>query len=114
MLGTVEVTAGVVFRYSGHSLVWYDEVATILLAAFGAHGTIWLVVPGITAALGCAASVGIALTDRPAFSVQHHPEASPGPQDSHYLFTRTRLVMPITRAGSWITSRIPLSSASGW
>ena len=31
---------------------------------------------------------GIALEDRPAFSVQHHPEASPGPQDSHYLFTR--------------------------
>ena len=28
----VEVAAGVVFRYSGHSLVWYDEVATILLA----------------------------------------------------------------------------------
>jgi TRAP-type C4-dicarboxylate transport system permease small subunit len=27
-----EVTAGVIFRYSGHSLVWYDEVATILLA----------------------------------------------------------------------------------
>ena len=31
---------------------------------------------------------GIALTDRPAFSVQHHPESSPGPQDSHYLFAR--------------------------
>jgi carbamoyl-phosphate synthase small subunit len=31
---------------------------------------------------------GLALTDRPAFSVQHHPEASPGPQDSHYLFER--------------------------
>ena len=31
---------------------------------------------------------GIELTDRPAFSVQHHPEASPGPQDSHYLFAR--------------------------
>lgn len=28
----VEVTAGVIFRYSGYSLVWYDEVATILLA----------------------------------------------------------------------------------
>jgi TRAP-type C4-dicarboxylate transport system permease small subunit len=28
----VEVTAGVVFRYSGYALVWYDEVATILLA----------------------------------------------------------------------------------
>jgi carbamoyl-phosphate synthase small subunit len=31
---------------------------------------------------------GMALTDRPAFSVQHHPEASPGPRDSHYLFDR--------------------------
>ncbi len=31
---------------------------------------------------------GIALTDKPAFSVQHHPEASPGPRDSHYLFDR--------------------------
>jgi carbamoyl-phosphate synthase small subunit len=31
---------------------------------------------------------GLALTDRPAFSVQHHPEASPGPQDSFYLFRR--------------------------
>ena len=31
---------------------------------------------------------GISFTDRPAFSVQHHPEASPGPQDSHYLFAR--------------------------
>ncbi|MBT6330450.1 MAG: hypothetical protein HOJ34_11770, partial [Kordiimonadaceae bacterium] len=25
---------------------------------------------------------------KPVFSVQHHPEASPGPQDSHYLFDR--------------------------
>jgi carbamoyl-phosphate synthase small subunit len=31
---------------------------------------------------------GIALTDRPVFSVQYHPEASPGPRDSHYLFER--------------------------
>lgn len=31
---------------------------------------------------------GIALKGRPVFSVQHHPEASPGPQDSHYLFRR--------------------------
>jgi carbamoyl-phosphate synthase small subunit len=29
---------------------------------------------------------GLELTDRPAFSVQYHPEASPGPQDSRYLF----------------------------
>ena len=31
---------------------------------------------------------GIQVTGRPVFSVQYHPEASPGPQDSHYLFDR--------------------------
>ena len=31
---------------------------------------------------------GIAFSDRPIFSVQFHPEASPGPQDSFYLFQR--------------------------
>jgi carbamoyl-phosphate synthase small subunit len=31
---------------------------------------------------------GIRLTGKPVFSVQYHPEASPGPRDSHYLFRR--------------------------
>ena len=31
---------------------------------------------------------GIRVVGKPVFSVQHHPEASPGPQDSHYLFRR--------------------------
>jgi carbamoyl-phosphate synthase small subunit len=41
---------------------------------------------------------GIAMTDRPVFSVQHHPEASPGPQDSFYLFER--FVGSMERAGN--------------
>ena len=35
----VEVTAGVIFRYAGYSLVWYDEVATILLAWVTFYGS---------------------------------------------------------------------------
>ena len=31
---------------------------------------------------------GLELTGKPVFSVQYHPEASPGPEDSHYLFDR--------------------------
>ncbi len=31
---------------------------------------------------------GLRLDGKPVFSVQHHPEASPGPQDSHHLFAR--------------------------
>ena len=31
---------------------------------------------------------GLKVEGKPIFSVQYHPEASPGPQDSHYLFER--------------------------
>ena len=40
---------------------------------------------------------GIALAGRPVFSVQHHPEASPGPQDSFYLFERFAQAMRARR-----------------
>ena len=33
-------------------------------------------------------NAGLQVKGKPVFSVQHHPEASPGPQDSHYLFKR--------------------------
>ncbi len=41
---------------------------------------------------------GIAVDGRPVFSVQYHPEASPGPQDSYYLFQRFAAAMQARRA----------------
>ncbi|MCK5167450.1 MAG: glutamine-hydrolyzing carbamoyl-phosphate synthase small subunit [Rhodospirillaceae bacterium] len=40
---------------------------------------------------------GIKVVGKPAFSVQHHPEASPGPEDSHYLFDRFVKMMEETK-----------------
>ena len=42
---------------------------------------------------------GIRTADRPVFSVQYHPEASPGPQDSGYLFDRFADAMAAPRRG---------------
>ena len=41
---------------------------------------------------------GLAVKDRPIISVQHHPEASPGPQDSFYLFQRFADLMAAHKA----------------
>ncbi len=43
---------------------------------------------------------GLQLRDLPVFSVQHHPEASPGPQDSHYLFQRFIEMMAANGGGT--------------
>jgi carbamoyl-phosphate synthase small subunit len=39
---------------------------------------------------------GLRCLDVPAFSVQYHPEAAPGPHDSRHLFDRFRVVMETT------------------
>jgi carbamoyl-phosphate synthase small subunit len=40
---------------------------------------------------------GLEIVGRPVFSVQYHPEASPGPHDAHYLFARFRDAMRAAR-----------------
>jgi len=47
-----------------------------------------------------SSNCGIALRDHPVFSVQYHPEASPGPRDSHYLFARFVELMRTRRRDS--------------
>ena len=42
---------------------------------------------------------GIQLEGKPVFSVQYHPEASPGPRDSHYLFKRFADLMRANKRG---------------
>jgi len=41
---------------------------------------------------------GIASRHTPAFSVQYHPEAGPGPHDARYLFEEFRVLMDATGA----------------
>lgn len=55
---------------------------------------------------------GIQLLDVPAFSVQYHPEASPGPTDSHYLFTAfTRLM---ASEADYLNIDISKDRLAGW
>jgi carbamoyl-phosphate synthase small subunit len=42
---------------------------------------------------------GFALTDKPAFCFQGHPEASPGPHDIAYLFDRFTALMDAQKSG---------------
>jgi carbamoyl-phosphate synthase small subunit len=48
---------------------------------------------------------GIRVTGKPVFSVQHHPEASPGPEDSHYLFTRFTNLMRVANGKPTLAER---------
>jgi carbamoyl-phosphate synthase small subunit len=52
---------------------------------------------------------GLRLKGKPVFSVQYHPEASPGPQDSHYLFRRFVNLMRQTKGETQEAEAVPLA-----
>ena len=54
---------------------------------------------------------GLAVRGRPVFGVQHHPEASPGPQDSHYLFRRFVNLLRERAGQNALPERGPLEAA---
>ena len=51
---------------------------------------------------------GLQAHDANAFSVQHHPEAGPGPHESSYLFARFAERMISYRGGGWAPAPIPM------
>lgn len=54
---------------------------------------------------------GLQVTGKPVFSVQYHPEASPGPRDSHYLFTRFVNLMRKQAGQTELDERVKLGAA---
>ncbi len=55
---------------------------------------------------------GFAFLDVPAFSVQYHPEAAPGPTDAHYLFTAFARLMEGRE--DYLDIDIATDRLSGW
>ena len=56
---------------------------------------------------------GLAHSTRPLFSVQYHPEASPGPHDAAYFFTRFRELVERTADGETVSGAQIAQSSAG-
>lgn len=112
----VEVTAGVVFRTFGASLVWYDEVASILLAWLTFYGS--ALASAKRAHIGCPEVVGM-LPPVPRFAFRLLAEAITlaffilmgwvGYQVLEVLATDNLVSLPWVKV-SWVQSVVPISA----
>lgn len=112
----VEVTAGVIFRYSGYSLVWYDEVATILLAWVTYYGAALTAlkrahigVPEVVALLPASARLVVALIAEAAIIAFFILLAWVGYQVLDILSADTLVSLPSVSV-AFAMSVIPISS----
>jgi len=60
---------------------------------------------------GDEGQVSLSIEDLPLYSVQHHPEASPGPHDAHYLFAEFIAMMTPRRAAEDCAAAAPVPPA---
>lgn len=112
----IEVTAGVVFRTVGYSLVWYDEVASILLAWLTFYGSALASVK--RAHIGCPEVMGL-LPPKAKFAFRILAEALTiaffllmgwyGYQVLEVLSTDNLVSLPSIRV-SWVQSVVPISA----
>ena len=112
----VEVTAGIVYRTLGASLVWYDEVASILLAWLTFYGSALASVK--RAHIGCPEVMGM-LPPLPKFAFRLLAEATTiaffilmgwmGYQVLEVLETDNLVSLPWVKV-SWVQSVVPISA----
>lgn len=113
----IEVTAGVVFRTVGYSLVWYDEVASILLAWLTFYGSALAAVkrshigcPEVVALLGPRARVATRVVVEVLVITFFLLVGWTGYQVLGVLATDHLVSLPDVRV-SWIQSVVPISAA---
>ena len=110
------VTAGVAFRYTGYSLVWYDEVATILLAWVTFYGSALAVmkhahmgVPEIVRAMPRGARIAATVFGQLAMAAFFVLLAWTGYSVLEILATDTLVSLPSVSV-AWPNSVIPISA----
>ena len=112
----IEVTAGVIFRTVGYSLVWYDEVASILLAWLTFYGSALAAVkrahigcPEVVAMLPPKAKLGVRLVAEVLVVGFFLLVGWTGYQVLEVLATDNLVSLPSIKV-SWVQSVVPISA----